>query len=542
LATNGRAGCFLPGLVLHERQYRLPIFSYFRSTKPHKKEAMKKILFGLFAVAALAVKAQTPSFMTDSLDSYIAKGLKDWQVPGLSIVVVKDGKVVVQKGYGVKNIATKEPVDENTLFMIASNTKLFTGMALAQLEQQKKLSIDDKITKFFPNYSLYDKAVTQMATVRDLLAHRIGTKTFQGDFTFWNTNLTRQQIMDRMRLLKPSSIFRQDYGYCNSCYLTAGQVVEKITGTTWEQYVTDSMLKPLGMLNSYTVSAGMAQRNNVASPYSTSFTDKLNPVPYDNWDNLGPAASIISNVKDLANWLLFQLDSGRHNGKRIMPFSVLQRTRDINIMTGSRRSSAFPIHFRGYGLGLFGADYNGRQIYWHTGGAAGMVSNVCFVPEERLGIAILTNNDNQNFFECLRYQILDAYLGMPYVNRSQQQLQGFNQGQAEQVQQVAAWKTRTGKTAPALPLAAYAGTYTHPLYGSIGIAQNGNALQVRFNTHPTLAAALTYMDNGEWLLEYNNIEYGIFATKFTVSGKAVKSVEIKANDFVEYDPYTFIKK
>ena len=177
---------------------------------------MKKILFFFCLFVSQLIIAQTPSFVSDSIDSYINKGLKDWDVPGLSVVIVKDGKVVLMKGYGVKDIQTMSPVDENTLFMIASNTKLFTGTALALLETRGKISLDDKITKYFPTYRLYDSLTTKQVTIRDLLTHRIGTKTFQGDFTFWNTRLSRDEIMKRMRLLKPSAIFRQDYGYCNS--------------------------------------------------------------------------------------------------------------------------------------------------------------------------------------------------------------------------------------------------------------------------------------------------------------------------------------
>ena len=157
--------------------------------------------------------SQTPAFITDSLDAYIRQGMSDWQVPGLSIVIVKDGKIAFIKGYGVKDINSKEPVDENTLFMIASNSKLFTGMALAQLDHHKKLSLDDKITKYFPGFKLYETTTTQLVTIRDLLSHRIGTKTFQGDFTFWNSKLSRATIMEKMRLLKPSGNFRQQYGY-----------------------------------------------------------------------------------------------------------------------------------------------------------------------------------------------------------------------------------------------------------------------------------------------------------------------------------------
>ncbi|HEU4469943.1 MAG TPA: serine hydrolase, partial [Flavisolibacter sp.] len=455
---------------------------------------------------------------------------------------VKDGQVVLKKGYGVKDMTSLQPVDEQTLFMIASNTKLFTGTALALLENQGRLSLNDPVTRYFPQFRLYDSISTKLVTIRDLLTHRIGTKTFQGDFTFWNTKLSRGEIMKRMRLLKPSGIFRQDYGYCNSCFLTAGEVIPKVTGRTWEAFVQDSIISPLQMNSTMVLSTGIEQKPNAALPYTTAYTGKLTRVPYDNWNNLAPAASIISNANDLANWLLMQLDSGRHNGKRILPWSVLQKTRDVNIVTSSRKSGIYPIHFRGYGLGVFSADYNGRQVYWHTGGAGGMVSNVCFIPEERLGIAILTNNDNQNFFEALRYQVMDAYLGVPYVDRSAQQLGGFTKGMEEQLAEISGWRSRVKGEKPVLPLAAYAGVYSNPLYGNITISQIENQLRIVFGSKPDLSATLDYMDNGEWLMSYNNIEYGIFAVRFDTSGNKVRSITTKQNEFVEFDPYTFIKK
>jgi CubicO group peptidase (beta-lactamase class C family) len=426
--------------------------------------------------------------------------------------------------------------------MIASNTKLFTGIALANLEHRNKINLNDKITKYFPDYKLYDKTTTELVTIRDLLTHRIGTKTFQGDFTFWNGNLSRREIMYRMRLMKPVALFRQDYGYCNSCYLTAGEVIQKVTGQPWEVYVYDTLVIPVGMTNTHTLSQGISQRPNVAKPYTTSYTNKLNKVPYDQWDNLAPAASIVSNVNDLAKWLMFQLDSGKVNGKQVIPWKVLQTTRDINIVTNSRKSKMFPIHIRGYGLGIASNDYNGRQVYSHTGGAAGMVSGVCFVPEENLGIAILTNNDNQNFFEILRYQILDAYLGVPYVNRSLQQLHGFKDDMKKQVDEIAAWQARVKGNKPALILTAYAGEYNNELYGKLTITQRNDKLFLKFHSHNNLTATMQYMDNDEWLLKYDNIEYGIFSTKFKTDKTKVASVEIKANEFVEIDPYTFIKK
>jgi CubicO group peptidase (beta-lactamase class C family) len=481
------------------------------------------------------------TFIIDSLDKYINQGLKDWNLPGLSLVIVKDGKLVLMKGYGVKDIVSKTPVDTNTLFMIASNTKLFTASALALLETRGKLSLNDPIIKYYPDYRLYDSVTTRLVTIRDLLSHHIGTKTFEGDFTFWNTALGREEIMKRMRLLKPYQIFRQDFGYCNSCFLTAGQVIPIVTGESWENFVQDNLLTPLDMRHTLILSTGVAGQADVAVPYTTSFTGKLMRVPYDNWNNLAPAASIVSTVSDLSHWLLMQLDSGRYEGRQILPWSAVQKTRDMNTIISSRKSPFLPMHFEGYGLGLFVGDYAGRQIYWHTGGAGGMVSNVCFVPEEKLGIAILTNNDNQDFFESLRYQILDSYLGVPYVNRSQSVLKSFEQREQVQIREINQLKARVKGNKPELPLSSYTGVYSNPLYGTIRISPQENRLIIYFSTKPDLTATLDYLDNGDWLLTYNNIEYGIYKTQFDITDGKAKSIATRQNPFVEYDPYVFTK-
>jgi CubicO group peptidase (beta-lactamase class C family) len=374
-----------------------------------------------------------------------------------------------------------------------------------------------------------------------MLSHHIGTKTFEGDFTFWNTSLSRDEIMKRMRYLKPHYPFRVKFGYCNSCFLTAGQVIQVVTGDSWEHFVRTNFLTPLAMNQTRILSTGIADQPDVAVPYTTSYSDHLNRVPYDNWNNLAPAASIVSNVNDLSHWLLMQLDSGRFQGKQIISWETVQKTRKANTWIESMKSEKYPTHFMGYGLGLFMSDYAGRQVYWHTGGAGGMVSNVCFVPEEKLGIAILTNNDNQDFFEDLRYQILDAYLGVPWVNRSQQDLPAFLQQSTTDVNEINGWIARVRKNKTEIPLSAYAGTYSNLLYGNIHISVEGSLLEIHYDIKPDLSATLDYMDNGEWLMRYNNILYGIFKVKFDLSGSKVKSITTPQNPFVEYDPYVFTK-
>ncbi|WP_139367185.1 serine hydrolase [Sediminibacterium ginsengisoli] len=504
---------------------------------------MKKLscLLLMLTGFTLALQAQQQSFIKDSLEQYIIRGMKNWQIPGLAIAIVKDGKTVFMKGYGERDMQTHAPVDENTLFMIASNSKLFTGTALAQLEYSNKLSLNDKVTRYFPDFKLYDKTTTELVTVKDMLGHHLGTKTFQGDFTFWNGNLSREEIMSKMRLLQPTGLFRQDYGYCNSCYLTAGEVIPKVSGKPWEVYVYDSILMPLGMKNTHTLVTGISQRANVSKPYTNAFTGELKELPYDIVDNLGPAGSMVSNVKDLSKWLLMQLDSGRYEGKRILPWNVIRRTRDVNTAISSRKNAIYPTHFTNYGLGVMMTDYNGRQVYWHTGGAFGFVSNTCFVPEAGLGIVILTNNDNQNFFEALRYQLLDAYLGMPYTDRSGAQLSNHNKQQASKVTAVKEWQARVKDNAPPLPLEAYSGEYSNELYGKIRISVDGAGLKIKFNGHNNLFAKLQYMDQDEWLMTYNNIAYGIFPLKFNITNGKVTGTSIRANDFVEYDAYEFRK-
>lgn len=501
---------------------------------------MKKILLSAF-LAALAIGSfAQPGFVKDSLDDYIRQGMKDWNIPGLAIAIVKDGKVVVSKGYGVRDLDTRQPVDENTLFMIASNSKLFTGTALAQLEYNKKLSLNDRITTYFPDFQLYDTTTTVLVTIKDMLGHHLGTKTFQGDFTWWNSDLSRQEIMQKMRLLKPSQTFRAGYGYCNSCFLTAGEVIPKVTGQTWEKYVLDSLVAPLQMTHTSTLGANMAQMPNAATPYTNTYSKMLQKVPFDNVDNLGPAGSMVSCVSDLSHWIQLQLDSGRFEGKQVIPWPVLQKTREGNTLIYTRGSGAN--HFYAYGLGVFMKDYNGKMLYEHTGGADGFVSNVCFLPEEKLGITILTNNDNQAFFELLRYQVIRAYLNLPYVNMSKSSLAGFNSERAESLEKIATLSARAKGNRPALPITAYTGTYENPLFGKIVLSAEKNDLLIRFPNHRNLTATLQYLDGEEWLLRYSHPGFGIFPLMFRTTGGKVTSVDIKVNDFLEYDPYTFTKK
>ncbi|TDX01143.1 serine hydrolase [Dinghuibacter silviterrae] len=502
---------------------------------------LRRSLYAVLLAAPLCARAQTPAFISDSLDAYIHRGMQDWQIPGMAVLILKDGQPVVMKGYGTRELGKDEPVDEHTLFFIASNTKLFTGTAIAALDEEKKLSLTDPVTKYMPGFRLYDTTATRLLDVRDLLSHHLGTKTFQGDFSFWNSNLSREAIIAKMRLLQPPGQFRQDYGYCNSCFLTAGELIPKVTGERWEDFIQQRFLDKLGMTHTHTSTEGAASYPDMAHPYTSFFGDPV-ALPFDHIDNLGPAGSLVSCISDLSHWLQMQLDSGRYGGQQVFSWDVIRKTRMGGTIVRTVKSSVLPMHFALYGLGVLTADYNGRQVFWHTGGAFGFVTNTCFVPEEHLAIAILTNNDDQGFFEALRYQILDAYVGVPYTDRSAQFLEGARTDKAKRLKELDDWKAQVRAGArPALPLEAFAGSYSNALYGKIRITVRGKGLLVRFEHHPDLSATLDYMGGDKFLMTYSNPAYGIFPTPFTIKGGKVKSVTVKASDFVEYDPYVFVK-
>jgi CubicO group peptidase (beta-lactamase class C family) len=319
-------------------------------------------------------------------------------------------------------------------------------------------------------------------------------------------------------------------------------VIEKVSGKPWEVYVYDSIIEPLGMTNTHALGRGMEQMPDAAKPYTNGFTGIVTELPYDELDNLAPAGSIVSNVKDLSHWIIMQLDSGKYEGHQILPWRVLQRTRQMQTIINSNKSALFPIHYYGYGLGNFQGDYNGRQLYEHTGGADGFVTNVCFVPEENLGISILTNNDNQEFFEALRYQILDAYLGVKYVNRGEQAFAFFKPAFDTSVAHVKALQARIKGIKAPLDLKEYLGEYDNQLYGKVNITQDKKDLLIHFENSKNLTATLQYLDNDEWLLTYSNPAYGIFPLKFITEKNKVISMSVKVNDFLEYDPYTFTKE
>jgi CubicO group peptidase (beta-lactamase class C family) len=517
--------------------FYLPVSSIYFSAKL-KNLSVLLIAFILWGHPLLA----QPKFITNRLDRYITEAMADWKVPGLAIAIVKDGKVHWLKGYGVREMGKPEKVNEHSLFMIGSVTKAFTGTSLALLEQEKKLSLDDKVQKWMPSFRMYDSLTSREATIRDMLSHRVGMKTFQGDFMYWTSDLSRQQVMEKFGKLPPVYGFRSRFGYCNAGFLTAGQIIPVVSGTSWEEYVQQHILNPLKMTRTRMLSSGLAAAENVAVPH-TVYKSELIKIAHPLIDNLAPAGSMSSSVSELTHWLRMQLDSGRFEGKEIVPFQVLQKTRVGNTIVNSQKSGKSPTNFTLYGLGWFLEDYQGRLVMQHSGGVNGFVCKVAFVPEERLAMVILTNTDTNYLYEALYYQILDAYLKRPFQNYHQLFFSQYTKQEAADKAKLDADVAQVArKPKPALPLDNYTGTYTHPVYGEMEIKMEEGALTMYFSHHSRLKARLEPKEGNTFLCTFSDPVFGIHSMPFTVEGNTVKSVSVKVNDFLEYDPYEFVKK
>ncbi len=496
-------------------------------------------LLPIFCIPILSFAQKQPAFVTDSLEKYILREMGAQNLPGLAISIVKDGKVIVSKGYGVTEIGKAQKVNDSTLFQIASCTKAFTATSLALLAQQKTLSLDDTVLKWMPGFRLYDNYATHHVTIRDLLCHRIGMQTFEGDFLNWNSNLSRQEVIAKMEMNKPVFGFRAKYGYCNAAFLTAGEIISKATNQTWDSFVKTTFFNPLQMSRTSTTFAAISTDKNACKPH-TWYQGRLLSFNYDNIDNLGPAGSINSCVKDLSHWLLMQLDSGRYNGKEIVPFSVLKETRKPQTIIEGRTSNL--THFNAYCLGWFTYDYNGQQVFYHDGGADGFLSTVCFIPELNLGITILVNSDHCSLYSDLRKQIIDAYMNLPYKNYSALSVARMNKNNlAEEAQNKIYQDSAALKISLPLSAVHFAGLYSNPVYGNMMISTDGGKLAATFEHHAAMFGKLEYIGNNRFLCTFNNSMWGINIFPFVIKDGEVESITVSVNPSVDMLPYVFRK-
>lgn len=507
--------------------------------------SMKKLYFliSFLIIASFNLFSQTtPSFISDSIDNYIQRGMNNWQIPGVAVLIVKDGKVVLEKGFGVKELGKDELVDENTLFMIGSNTKAFTGTALAVLEHDEKLKLDDKVIKYLPDFKMRDEWVTKELNLQDIVSHRMGFETFQGDFMYWTSDLNADEVIEKFGMITPKYNFRTKYGYTNAGYAIAGKVIERVSGLTWGDFLKEKVFKPLKMDRTIPLSEDFVKAENIATPH-TFVEGKMTLLPFQNIDNLAPCGSIGSSVNDLSNWVIAQLDSGKYDGVNVIPFSAIQKTRQLLSIERRVRHPYNKTHYTLYGMGWEFQDYEGKEIVSHTGGVNGFVTSVTLIPEENLGVVVLTNTDQNALFVSLKWEILDSYFGLPYRNydstffASNQKSKEKRNKWFKEIQD-----SVNMKLIPEISLSEFEGRYVNDVYGYAELKLVKDNLELSLEHHSRLKGKLEYIGNSRFFCTYSDPTYGKKVFPFIIEGGEIKSFDLFVDDFIDYQAYKFVKK
>ncbi len=437
---------------------------------------------GATAAAQPARPAAPPPL--DGLDQFVASALESWNVPGLSLAVVKDGRVVLTKGYGLRNVEKNLPVTSDTLFAIGSSTKAFTTLAMGVLVDDGKLSWDEPVTTYLPRFGLKDTFAGQRMTPRDLVTHRSGLP--RHDSVWYNATLSRRELVDRLPYLEPNAGIREKFQYQNLMFLTAGYLVGEVAGTSWENVVRTRIFQPLGMASSNFSVADSQKARDFASPYALEKKTRV-AIPFRDITTIGPAGSINSNATDMAKWLLLHLGDGRVGGTQVVSARQLAEMHRAQMVI-----QAFPglfddkeIQQPTYGLGWFVESYRGHKHVHHGGAIDGFQALVSFFPDDGIGIVALTNLDGNPLPTIVEHEVADRLLGLEKIDWNGRYLK--RRAVADKASDRAAEgaeEDRRKGTSPAHPIDEYAGEYEHPAYGPISITRAGNALAVRFHDIP----------------------------------------------------------
>ncbi len=465
--------------------------------------------------APTALPAQFADF-----DAYVESVRKTFEVPGISVAVVKDGEIVFERGYGdrvlVDGAPGKAPVDAHTLFAIASNTKAFTATALNLLAEEGKLKLDDRVIDHLPWFQMSDPYVTREMRIRDLLAHRSGLGLGAGDLLYWpTTTYTGEEVARRLRHVPLSGSFRDRYAYDNILYGVAQLVVEEVSGQSFEAFLRTRIFAPLGMDETrYNSDALKPGDRNVATGYALADFKDLRPAPPLTWHNAAGAGGVYASAHDMAKWMRLQLAGGAYRdakGVEQRMFSEKSQQQMWSAITPLPVSQpsvpellpAKP-NFVAYGQGWMLSDYRGRKLVWHTGGWPGMVSRLTLVPEHKLGVVVLTNAELGGAFNAITLRALDAYLDAPKTDWNAAYGAALAKSRKNADDSWAKHEAARAKDSkPSLAPADYAGTYRDPWYGDVSIVQEGSALRMRFSRTPSLVGTLSHWQHDTFIVRWD---------------------------------------
>ena len=461
------------------------------------------LIFFLLAFSGFLTGQNETKVDLGALDRYYSKMVEDWGIPSAAIGIVKDGEIIFSKGYGVLEEGKKEAPDGNTLYAIASNSKAFTSAIIAMLVQEGKLDWNDKVKAHLPYFALNDPWVSNAVTIRDLLSHRVGLGTFSGDVIWYKADLSAEEIVRRVRYLPNAYEFRAGYGYSNVMYITAGEVIRAVTGKSWAENVKERIFKPLGMDRTITTPNDLKGKGNYATPHALR-ENKNVPISWVDWEEIGALGGVISSVNDVCKWMIFNLNHGV-NGKDTLlsPGSRnLMWTPHNNFRVDHINDNDFDQHFRGYGLGWGLSDYQGSLRVGHTGGYDGMITAVTMLPDENLGVVVLTNGMKSPIMAAT-YYTFDQFLGIDGKDWSKYYLERRNASQQNDTRVSDRKAKRVADTKPSLPLEKYTGFFYSDIYGMIEVKHENGKLRLDFEHSPDLSATLSHWHYDVWEIKWD---------------------------------------
>ena len=431
--------------------------------------------------AAAPVSAATPAAKLQGLDELASQAMKEWKVPGVAIAVVQDGKVIYAKGYGYRDLEQKLPVTTGTLFPIGSITKSFTALTFAILKDEGKVDWDKPVRNYLPEFQMNDPVASEEATPRDLFSHRTGLP--RHDLVWYSSDFSREDMVGRLRELKPNKTFRGGYQYNNLTIMTMGFLEGKLTGLGWEGAIRQKIFAPLGMSHSDLSVTEIEKTDDHALPYELK-KEVVAKVPYHNIDAIGPAGSINSSVDDMSHYLAFQLGDGKYEGKQIVTESDLREMHSPQT-TMPDLPPAFSLsglgHFS-YGLAWVATSYRGRNLVWHIGGIDGFYALLSMLPDDHMGVVVLTNLPHGRTPEVLAYNVYDRLLGLdplPWFDRFKD-LDAKGKKEEEEAKKNKPTDRKAG-THPSHNLTDYAGEFQNAGYGAVKVAVKGNSLELSLN-------------------------------------------------------------
>lgn len=490
---------------------------------------MRCYLSLLLFLAAVPLQGREPDRLAADLDALAEQARKAWNVPGCAVAVIKDDRVVLLKGYGVKEQGKEGAVTADTLFGIGSLTKAISATALAKLVDAGKLGWDDPVRKHVPFFRLKDELADRDVTLRDLLCHRSGLA--RHDLLWYRAPWTLDETVKRMAHLEPALSFRSGFLYNNLAYITLGFAITSAAKQPWDEYIRKELFAPLGMSEVVFSRAAVLKAADHATPHRLIEADKLAVMEwYDDDHQVRASGSVKAGVRDLSHWLRFQLDEGAWKGKQLIAATVLRETYQPQVVTpiASLLAREADTTQAGYGLGWRIRDHRGHLVREHGGSVDGFRSHIILAPKQKVGIVVLANRDATHLPPALCYALLDRALGLKEKDwNALWKKQDDREREAER-QREEAWKARKqAGTKPSREYDSYAGDYTHPAYGKATIRHIEEGLSLEWSS---------------WTMPLAHFHYDTFTLKGTgrIGGESATFVlgadgEVARMRFLGYD-------